>query len=126
MDKGLRRSRMIVGMLSCPRIPFHLSRTISTSFFEPFFRVEGGANIHAAESWVSKGRKLVRVDIKGRGRAGRKHHGSARLHLLLKEGQTQAEKESSKFQKELGRVKSAGVVREDGVLRRKVISGWTW
>lgn len=55
-----------------------------------------------------------------------KHHPSARLHLLLKEGQTQAEKETKRYQKELGRVRSAGVVREDGVLRRKVVSGWAW
>lgn len=119
MDKGLRRSRMIVGE-SYP----HIVGIVTLLVFCYLFHDTG--LIRIAESWVSKGRKLVRVDIKGRGRAGRKHHGSARLHLLLKEGQTQAEKESSKFQKEMGRVKSAGVVREDGVLRRKVVSGWTW
>jgi large subunit ribosomal protein L22 len=75
---------------------------------------------------VSKGLKIKRVDIKGRGRAGFKHHPTARLHVLLKEGKTKEEISERKFAKELGQVRSAGVVREDGVIRRKVISGWTW
>ncbi|RSH81423.1 hypothetical protein EHS25_006955 [Saitozyma podzolica] len=79
-----------------------------------------------AETWVSKGLKIKRVDIKGRGRAGFKHHPTARLHVLLKEGKTKEEISQRKFTKELGQVRSAGVVREDGVIRRKVISGWTW
>lgn len=66
------------------------------------------------------------MDIKGRGRAGMKYHAFARLHVLLKEGKTRIEKEERKFQKELGLVRSAGVVREDGVLRRKITSGWGW
>ncbi|KAI9637284.1 putative 50S ribosomal protein L22 [Dioszegia hungarica] len=79
-----------------------------------------------AESWTSKGPKIKRVDIKGRGRAGIKYHPLARLHVLLKEGKTRSEKDQRRFQKELGLVRSAGVVREDGVLRRKVVSGWAW
>jgi large subunit ribosomal protein L22 len=79
-----------------------------------------------AETWISKGQKLVRADIRGRGRTGRKEHPSTRIHFLLKEGKTKLEQEERQFQKEMGRVRSAGVVREDGVLRRKVVSGWAW
>jgi large subunit ribosomal protein L22 len=45
---------------------------------------------------------------------------------LLKEGRSKAEQEERKYQKDMGRVRSAGIVREDGVIRRKVVSGWTW
>lgn len=79
-----------------------------------------------AETWVSKGPKIARVDIKGRGRMGIKHHQTARIHFLLKEGKTYAEKEEIKKQKVLRRIKSAGLVREDAPLRRKQISGWAW
>ncbi|WWD18936.1 hypothetical protein CI109_103392 [Kwoniella shandongensis] len=79
-----------------------------------------------AEAWVSKGPKIQRLDIKGRGKYGIKHHPSARIHVVLKEGKTKAQQYEERFQKDLRKVRSAGVVREDGVLRRKVISGWTW
>ncbi|KJD99613.1 50S small subunit ribosomal protein L22 [Cryptococcus gattii NT-10] len=79
-----------------------------------------------AESWVTKGRKEARIDIKGRGKFGIKHHPSARIHLVIREGLTPSEKEEKQFKRDLGRVKSAGVVREDTPLRRKVVSGWTW
>jgi large subunit ribosomal protein L22 len=75
---------------------------------------------------VSKGQKLVRADIKGRGRTGRKEHPSARIHFLLKEGKSKQEQEERQYQKAMGQIRSAGVVREDGVIRRKVVSGWTW
>ena len=67
-----------------------------------------------------------RVDIKGRGRRGIKRHPYATLNVLLKEGQTKERKVEIKFNKELGMVRSAGMVREDGKLRRKVISDWAW
>ncbi|EJT51450.1 50S ribosomal protein L22 [Trichosporon asahii var. asahii CBS 8904] len=79
-----------------------------------------------SESWVSKGSKVARLDIKGRGRMGIKHHQSARVHFLLKEGKTYQEKLAERRKKELNKIKSAGVVREDGKIRRKVISGWAW
>ncbi|KAK8854915.1 hypothetical protein IAR55_003654 [Kwoniella newhampshirensis] len=79
-----------------------------------------------AESWVSKGPKISRLDIKGRGKYGIKHHPSARIHVVLREGKTKAEQYQERFQRDLRKVRSAGVVREDRVLRRKVISGWTW
>lgn len=79
-----------------------------------------------AESWVTKGRKEARIDIKGRGKFGIKHHPSARIHLVIREGLTPSQKEEKQFKRDLGRVKSAGAVREDTPLRRKVVSGWTW
>ncbi|WWC71699.1 mitochondrial 54S ribosomal protein uL22m [Kwoniella pini CBS 10737] len=79
-----------------------------------------------AETWVSKGPKIARLDIKGRGKYGIKHHPSTKIHVLLKEGKTPEEKLAEKFAKDLRKVRSAGVVREDGKIRRKVISGWTW
>ncbi|WWC63152.1 mitochondrial 54S ribosomal protein uL22m [Kwoniella dejecticola CBS 10117] len=79
-----------------------------------------------AETWVSKGPKIARLDIKGRGKYGIKHHPSSKIHVLLKEGKTPEEKLADKFAKDLRKVRSAGVVREDGKIRRKVISGWTW
>jgi large subunit ribosomal protein L22 len=66
------------------------------------------------------------VDIKGRGRIGIKHHPTARLHVVLKEGKTVDELLVQKRSKALGKVRSAGVVHENGKLRRKVISGWGW
>ena len=68
----------------------------------------------------------MRLDVKGRGRAGIKHHPTARLHVLLKEGQSVDEKRDRRWEKELNKVRSAGIVREDGVLRRKMVSGWAW
>ncbi|OCF38762.1 50S small subunit ribosomal protein L22 [Kwoniella heveanensis CBS 569] len=79
-----------------------------------------------AETWVSKGPKIQRLDIKGRGKYGIKHHPSAKIHVVLREGKTHEEKMAERFEKDLRRVRSAGVVREDGVIRRKVVSGWTW
>lgn len=79
-----------------------------------------------AETWVSKGRKVVRVDIKGRGRMGRKHHQSARIHFVLREGKTEQEKYAAQLKKAVHKVRSAGVVREDAPIRRKMTSGWAW
>ncbi len=76
---------------------------------------------------MSKGHIHYRgIDIKGRGRAGRIDKLSARLHVVLRHGMTQSEKTERRFKKELGLVRSAGLVREDGKLRRKVTSGWAW
>lgn len=79
-----------------------------------------------AETWVSKGPKIARIDIKGRGRFGVKHHGSARIHFVLREGKTWAQKQEAERNKVLRKVRSAGIVREDGKLRRKTIDGWAW
>lgn len=79
-----------------------------------------------SQSWISKGSKSARIDIKGRGRMGIKHHEQSRVHFLLKEGKTWQEKQADRRRKELSKIKSAGVVREDGKIRRKVVSGWAW
>lgn len=78
------------------------------------------------ETWVSKGHKDMRIDIKGRGRMGVKHHPRARIHFVLKEGKTHAEKMAIEHKKVLHKVRSAGMVREDGKLRRKMTSNWAW
>jgi large subunit ribosomal protein L22 len=81
-----------------------------------------------AQSWVNKavyGPK--RVDIKGRGRHGIMRSMYCRLVVLLKEGKTEDELREIKFRKAVDKgARSAGLVREDGKLRRKVISGWAW
>ncbi|GAA5934413.1 mitochondrial 54S ribosomal protein uL22m MRPL22 [Sporobolomyces koalae] len=41
-----------------------------------------------AQSWVTQGPSIARIDIKGRGRHGIKHHPSSKLHVLLAEGET--------------------------------------
>jgi len=110
--KGLKRSRLVVCTCSLLFIYSCIART---------------ALMIIAESWVSKERfGPKKVDIKGRGRSGIKRVPYARLNVLLKEGKTREEKEEAKFRKDLGMVRSAGMVREDGKLRRKVISDWTW
>lgn len=45
-----------------------------------------------AQSWTTQGPSLPRLDIKGRGRHGVKHHPSSKLHVLLAEGRTSEEK----------------------------------
>lgn len=57
---------------------------------------------------------------------GIKHHGSAKLYVVLREGKTRQEKQEKQRKAELNKIRSAGVVREDGVLRRKTISQWAW
>lgn len=79
-----------------------------------------------AETFVSKGPKVARVDIKGRGRLGIKHHPTARIHFVLREGKTYEEKLAAERKKVLNKVRSAGIVREDGKIRRKFVSGWAW
>lgn len=103
-----------MSLVRLPLSPTNFSSTDQPHLFE------------TAEAWVTKGRKEARIDIKGRGKYGIKHHPSARIHLVIREGLTPSEKEEKQFKRDLGRVKSAGAVREDTPLRRKVVSGWTW
>ncbi|KZP00186.1 ribosomal protein L22 [Calocera viscosa TUFC12733] len=70
-----------------------------------------------AEAWVNKGPKLMRMDIKGRGRFGVKHHPSARMCVVLKEGKTREEKKEAKLRKRIGLVRSAGLYRENVPIR---------
>ncbi|KAL5636620.1 hypothetical protein ACGC1H_000545 [Rhizoctonia solani] len=78
-----------------------------------------------AEAWVSKGDYLQRVDPKGRGRMGRKHHPSARMSVVLKEGKTHAEVLEQQRKYKLGRIVGAGFVREDKPIRNPG-PGWAW
>lgn len=78
------------------------------------------------QAWVDKGHKDKRIDIKGRGRMGMKHHPHARIQFLLKEGKTWEEKKAEEHKKVLNKVRSAGMVREDGKLRRKMTDNWAW
>lgn len=74
---------------------------------------------------MNKKLALARVDIKGRGRRGIKHHRYSNLHILLNEGETRQEKQEKKKQKVLRRVVSAGVVREDVPIRNPGAQ-WAW
>lgn len=85
-----------------------------------------GARLVVAESWVSKGKYIKRLDIKGRGRMGIKEHPQARLHVVLREGKTKNEVLEEKRSKVLKAVRSAGVVREDVAWRNAPINGWRW
>ncbi|GAA6030290.1 hypothetical protein JCM8097_009031 [Rhodosporidiobolus ruineniae] len=86
-----------------------------------------------AQSWVTKGPYLARLDIKGRGRHGIKHHPSAKLHVLLAEGQTEEERRRARKQDQW-RASIRGLTEGDGVGvgggGRKIINsqvgGWRW
>ncbi|ORY35386.1 ribosomal protein L22/L17 [Naematelia encephala] len=85
------------------------------------------SRLQVEAAWVNKsryGQKLL--DIKGRGRQGIKRHPYARLCLLLKEGKTRVERAETRFVKDLGKVRSAGLAREDGKLRRQHTKQWAW
>lgn len=78
-----------------------------------------------AEAWVTKGLYIQRMDPKGRGRIGRKHHPSARMSVVLKEGKTHAEILEKERKYKLGRIVGAGLVREDVPIRNPG-PGWAW
>lgn len=81
---------------------------------------------YLAESWVSKGKFIKRLDIKGRGRQGIKEHPQARLHVVLREGKTREEVLEEKRKKMLRSIRSAGVVRENPAWANAPINGWRW
>ncbi|GAA5889300.1 hypothetical protein JCM8208_007834 [Rhodotorula glutinis] len=86
-----------------------------------------------AQSWVTKGPALQRLDIKGRGRFGVKHHPSSKLHVLLAEGHTDEERRRSR-KRDQWRRSLRGLTEGDGVGvgqgARPVINahvgGWRW
>ncbi|GAA5981903.1 hypothetical protein JCM11641_001937 [Rhodosporidiobolus odoratus] len=86
-----------------------------------------------AQSWVTKGPSLARLDIKGRGRHGVKHHPSSKLHVLLAEGLTEEERRRAR-KKDQWRASIRGLTEGDGIgvgsSGRKVINaqvgGWRW
>ncbi|KAM0789959.1 hypothetical protein ACM66B_005294 [Microbotryomycetes sp. NB124-2] len=85
-----------------------------------------------AQSWVTKGVYLTRLDIKGRGRFGVKHHPSAKLHVLLAEGPTKEEKRRTKKREQYrASVKNLSAVGGVGLGQSKPIinagvGGWRW
>ena len=79
-----------------------------------------------AESWVTKGPKqLKRMEPRGRGHFGVRVHPDSRLHVILKEGKTVAELKEDERKKQLKRIVSAGLIREDVPLRNPSPS-WAW
>lgn len=78
-----------------------------------------------AESWAAKGQFLKRIDIKGRGRQGVKHHPQARLQVVLKEGKTREELVKMARAKKIKKVVSAGFLREHTPIRNPApVWGW--
>lgn len=89
-----------------------------------------GERLVVDQAWVGKGQYMKRVDVKGRGRAGVKHHPSARLNVLLKEGKTELEKREENLQKRLAQIRRNGM---SGVMdpKNQVVNGyqrpgWAW
>ncbi|KAH9918213.1 ribosomal protein L22 [Epithele typhae] len=78
-----------------------------------------------SQAWVNKGPKLKRLDIRGRGRVGIKHHPSARMKVIVKEGPTKEEQRAAERARKLSRIVSAGLVREDVPLRNPRAT-WAW
>ncbi|POY70041.1 hypothetical protein BMF94_6978 [Rhodotorula taiwanensis] len=86
-----------------------------------------------AQSWVTKGQYLQRIDIKGRGRFGVKHHPSAKLHVLLAEGLTNEERRRQRKQDQWRR-SIRGLTEGDGVgvgrgakpIINAGVGGWRW
>lgn len=52
------------------------------------------------ETWVTKGKRLRRLDIKAKAGRGIKHHPSARLHVVLREGPSVEETKRRKLERE--------------------------
>lgn len=63
---------------------------------------------------MTKGPYLQRLDIKGRGRFGVKHHPSAKLHVLLAEGATDEERRRVR-KRDQWRRSIRGLTEGDGV-----------
>ena len=75
---------------------------------------------------MNKGSKRIkRLDIKGRGKFGIKIHPDTRMHVVLKEGKTWTEKAAAERDRKLGRIRSAGLAREDKPLRNPGPM-WAW
>lgn len=83
-------------------------------------------SLFLAEAWVTKGENFhKRLDIKGRGRLGVKHHPEARMSVVLREGKTVTELKRQAEDRKLKRIVSAGYVREDVPLRN-MGPMWSW
>jgi large subunit ribosomal protein L22 len=67
---------------------------------------------------VTKGPKYIkRVEPRGRGHHGIRTHPDARMSVILKEGKTFEQKKKEERARQLKRIVSAGLVREDVPLR---------
>lgn len=91
MAKGLKREKLVIGAFAFPLA------VLSSLLLQPDSLTRTSP---AAQSWVTKGVYLKRLDIKGRGRFGIKHHPSAKLHVLLAEGRTEEERRREKKQEQ--------------------------
>jgi len=120
--KGLKREKLVVG------------KSFSPSLFSPSlnFILMDLYGFFSAQSWVTQGPSLARLDIKGRGRHGIKHHPSSKLHVLLAEGET---KEALRRQRKQDQWRASlrGLTEGDGIgigRSRPVINagvgGWKW
>ncbi|PKI85750.1 hypothetical protein MVES1_000405 [Malassezia vespertilionis] len=83
-----------------------------------------------SEAWVNKGTYMARLEIKGRGRMGVMHHPQARMHIVLRPGNTLEQREAQQLDIARRRVQSMG---SGGVTRtnRKFVNGfqhpgWAW
>lgn len=83
-----------------------------------------------AEAWVNKHRTLKRREIKGRGRAGVRKHKYCRLHIILREGLLQSQKDEKKLRdvrRQAYSIGTGGVSPTNGPLRNQWKSpGWQW
>ena len=52
------------------------------------------------ETWVTKGKRLRRLDIKAKAGRGLKHHTASRLHVILREGPSVEEAKRRKLERE--------------------------
>ncbi|KAL9934489.1 hypothetical protein V8E36_006945 [Tilletia maclaganii] len=88
------------------------------------------ARLVVSEAWVGKGLYHKRPDIKGRARMGTKHHPSARMSVVLRNGQTHEEKDKLAFlqaERRLRLLATAGVARaERPIINVHQRPGWAW
>ena len=74
---------------------------------------------------MEKGVKVQRYDIKGRGRAGVKHHPKARLRVVLREGKTLQEKRAAALTYKVNKIRSPTMVQQDKPIRNPGPM-WAW
>lgn len=117
--KGLSRDKLVVGQSHPCFAPFSAQHKLTTYD-------------QTAQSWTTQGPSLKRLDIKGRGRHGVKHHPSSKLHVLLAEGTTKEEKRRDRKQ-DGWRRSIRGLTEGDGVgigrsrpLINVGLGGWKW
>lgn len=121
--KGLNRDKLVIG----PSLH---------SFLTPSLRalLTSSPSLRAlpAQAWTSQGPSLKRLDIKGRGRRGIKHHPSSKLHVLLAEGETEEERRRQR-KRDQWRASIRGVCERAGTgvgraprIINVGVGGWKW